>query len=63
MKILIKRGEKVLNEMNFGQWANARGDERYFALIDGILDLESDVADWNLDQQCKSNDLRAEIVS
>jgi len=63
MKIIIKRGEKVLNEMNFGQWANARGDDRYFALIDGILDLESDVADWNQDQRCKSNDLRAEIVS
>jgi hypothetical protein len=62
MKILIKRGEKVMNEMNFGQWANARGDDRYFALIDGRLDIETDVADFNLDEQCKSSEVRAEIV-
>ena len=62
MKILIKRGEKILNEMNFGQWANARGDDRYFALVDGLLDIETDVSDFNRDEQCKSSDIRAEIV-
>jgi len=62
MKILIKRKNEVLNEMSFNEWVNVRGDERYFALIDGRLDIETDVADFNLDEQCKSSDLRAEIV-
>jgi hypothetical protein len=48
--------------MSFNEWANSRGEDRYMDLIEDIRDIYTDVADFNLDEQCKSSDLRAEIV-
>jgi hypothetical protein len=62
MKILIKKGNEVVNRMTIGQWVNSCEGDEFFALIDRRLSISESVQRYNQNMECGNDPHRAEVV-
>jgi hypothetical protein len=62
MKILIKKGNEVVNRMTTGEWVNSCEGDEFFALIDMRLSISESVQRYNQNMECKNDPHRAQVV-